>query len=111
MQNDELKLQNFKSEDYKEQKEGGSQDEDQKLAEIKSDNYVWDPHLPLEESPKKSWDEVPHEKLPFFRKWLRLFTPFHLMMKKKHQPDAFYFPQSFIAGVTLSFVSIFYMAI
>ena len=40
MQNDELKLQNFKSEDYKEQKEGGSQDEDQKLAEIKSDNYV-----------------------------------------------------------------------
>ena len=33
------------------------------------------------------------------------------MMRKKQVPDAFYFPQSFMAGCLISFVSVFYMSI
>lgn len=33
------------------------------------------------------------------------------MLRKKWVPDAFYFPQGFIAGVLISFISVMYMSL
>lgn len=60
---------------------------------------------------KPNYDSMGHFELPLFRKWLRILTPFHIQQKKRSQPDGFYFPQSFIAGVTLSFVTLIFMSV
>jgi len=40
-----------------------------------------------------------------------MLTPFMVFSKNINQPDGFYFPQSFISGVFLSFVTLIYMSI
>jgi hypothetical protein len=60
---------------------------------------------------KINWDAVAHNDLPAWRQWVRIFTPFSYMRRKRYQSDAFYYPQSFMAGVLISFVSVAYMSI
>jgi Flp pilus assembly pilin Flp len=42
---------------------------------------------------------------------LRILTPFFIEARRKHQPDAFYFPQAFIAGVVISYFSVAYLTL
>ena len=60
---------------------------------------------------KVNWSSVSHLDLPLWRKTLRILTPHCCMMRRKRVPDAFYYPQSFIAGCLISFVSVFYISL
>lgn len=55
-------------------------------------------------------DVVPYNDLKFFKKLIRILTPFEMMNKKVWVTDAFIYPQVFITCVVICFFSMAYLA-
>jgi len=81
-----------------------------------SAKFLFEGGIDETEQPKQkeyfpAFGPTPHHELGLFSKMLRIFTPFFIMRRLKHNPDGFTFPQAFITGTVIAIISVGYMTI